>query len=201
MLRCAEDVAKAWHRFLKGKFSATAREENRPEMETLPCTQGQEPLSDKCFLRGLSKMARGKACGPDAIPAELYKHSAVCRGMLQHLLQKIWLTEEVPVEFAKASFVMLFKNKGSSDDPSKYRCIGLLPHAYKVFHQCLLERIEAETGAYLSDWQAGFRKQRGCRDNILLLRTIYEDMLQQGKKLYVTFIDYSAAFDSVSHKF
>ena len=107
----------------------------------------------------------------------------------------------MPEEFAKATFVMLYKNKGSSNDPAKYRCIGLLSHAYKVLHQCLLERIEAETGSYLSDWQAGFRKQRGCRDNVMILRSVYDDMFDAGKTLYVTFIDYSAAFDSVSHKF
>ena len=43
---------------------------------------------------------------------------------------------------------------------------------------------------------------RGCRDNnIMILRTIYEDTLEQGKEVCATFIDYSAAFDSVSHKF
>lgn len=35
----------------------------------------------------------------------------------------------------------------------------------------------------------------------MILRTIYEDVLAQGKELCATFIDYSAAFDSVSHKF
>ena len=35
----------------------------------------------------------------------------------------------------------------------------------------------------------------------MILRTLYDEMLEQGKDLYVTFIDYSAAFDSVSHKF
>ena len=65
----------------------------------------------------------------------------------------------------------------------------------------MLMRLEMETKGYLSDWQAGFRKQRGCRDNVIVLRTIYDDMLARGEELYVTFIDYSAAFDSVSHKF
>ena len=89
-LKCAEDVARAWHRFLKAKFSATEREEDdRPPMEDLPCTQGAEPLPKECFLRGLTKMANGKACGPDAIPAELYKRSKVCRDMLQRLIQQI----------------------------------------------------------------------------------------------------------------
>ena len=200
-LGCAEDTAQEWHRFLSGKFAATKAERQRPAMETLPCTQGSEPLTVERFLRGLSRMANNKACGPDGIPAELYKHSKACRGMLRHLLQKIWLCEDVPTEFATATFVMLYKNKGSSDDPTKYRCIGLLSHAFKIFQQCLLEQLEVETEGYLSDWQAGFRKKRGCRDNILILRTIYDEMLEVGKTLFATYIDYSAAFDSVSHKF
>ena len=65
----------------------------------------------------------------------------------------------------------------------------------------MLARLEIETEGFLSDWQAGFRKTRGCRDNVMVLRTLYEDMLERGEQLFVTFIDYSAAFDSVSHKF
>ena len=65
----------------------------------------------------------------------------------------------------------------------------------------MLARINAETQGYLSDWQAGFRERRGCRDNIMIMRTIFEDALEQDKGLCATFIDYSAAFDSVSHKF
>ena len=34
-----------------------------------------------------------------------------------------------------------------------------------------------------------------------MLRTLYEDMLERGEQLVATFIDYSAAFDTVSHKF
>ena len=126
-------------------------------------------------------MTNNKACGPDGIPVELHEHSKPCAGMLRHLLQKMWLEEDVSQDFAKATFVMLFKNKGSSNDPSKYRCIGLLAHAFKVFQQCLMERIEAETEGYLSDWQTGFRKQRGCHDNTMVLHTIYDDILAKGK--------------------
>ena len=62
-------------------------------------------------------------------------------------------------------------------------------------------RINAETEEFLSEWQTDFRRDRGCRDNTMVLRTIYEDVLEQGKRLCATYIDYSAAFDSVSHKF
>ena len=63
-----------------------------------------------------------------------------------------------------------------------------------------MDQIEVETENFLSDWQAGFRKQRGCRDNILILHTLCIEMLNADKTLHTTHIDYSAAFDSVSHK-
>lgn len=84
---------------------------------------------------------------------------------------------------------MIYKQKGSPNDPTKYRCIGLLGHAYKALSHCLLTRIENETGDYLSDWKAGFRQNRGCRDNIMVLRTICEDMLARGQEICATFID------------
>ena len=65
----------------------------------------------------------------------------------------------------------------------------------------MLARLNAETKGYLKDWQAGFRQRRGCRDNIMILRTLIDKILQQDKPLVITFIDYTAAFDSVSHKF
>ena len=71
--------------------------------------------------------------------------------MLEQLVMKIWLTEAVPEKFGNAIFTMLFKNKGSSNDPTKYGCIGLLSHAYKTLSQCLLTRLEQETGGFLSD--------------------------------------------------
>ena len=42
---------------------------------------------------------------------------------------------------------------------------------------------------------------RGCRDNILLLRVLYDQVINKNASCIVTYIDYTAAFDSVSHKF
>ena len=91
--------------------------------------------------------------------------------------------------------------QGSSDDPTRYRCIGLLNSAYKVLSAVMLNRITDETTGYLQDWQAGFRQNRGCRDNVMILRTAINKRLKEGKPMILTFIDYSAAFDSVGHKF
>ena len=152
-------------------------------------------------MRALKKLKKGKACGPDEIPGEVYYNSQTAAIELYELLKLIWEREYVPAELVRASFVMLYKNKGSANDLSKYRCIGLLPHAYKILSLIMLERIANECSEFLADWQAGFRPERGCRDNVLLLRVLFDQAIADNQKLLVTYIDYSAAFDTVSHKF
>ena len=68
---------------------------------------------------------------------------------------------------------MLYK-KESVENPANYRCIGLLPHSYKILSIIMLDRITKECSKFLSDWQAGFRPQRRCRDNVLLLRLLID---------------------------
>ena len=166
LLQGAAEVADRWFRFLSKKFSATEREAQRPDMPKLPNTQGVADLTLKEIQQGVAKMKPNKVCGPDEIPIEVFQNSATCMAVLSVLLHKIWNSEEVPAEFARANFVMLYKGKGSSDDPTKYRCLAMLNHAYKALSQCLLVRIEKEMQSHLSEWQAGFRSKRGCRDNV-----------------------------------
>ena len=47
----------------------------------------------------------------------------------------------------------------------------------------MLERIMTECEEFLSDWQAGFRPERGCRDNILLLRVLVEQVIKENGKM------------------
>ena len=121
--------------------------------------------------------------------------------MLYEFIAQVWSKEHVPVNLAVCIFVMIYKRKGSHNDCSKYRAIGLLNHAYKIMSVILLKRLVQECAEFFSEWQAGFRATRGCRDNILLLRVLYDFIIKNKKSCIVTFIDYTAAFDSISHKF
>ena len=89
----------------------------------------------------------------------------------------------MPKTLVLCVFVMIYKRKGSQDDPDKYRAIGLLNHSYKILSVCLLHRLVAETDWFLSEWQAGFRSQRGCRDQVLLLRVIYDQIIRGDKNV------------------
>ena len=46
---------------------------------------------------------------------------------------------------------MLYKNKGSPNDPSKYRCIALLNHAYKILARIMLIRLTGSSEKFLRD--------------------------------------------------
>jgi hypothetical protein len=48
--------------------------------------------------------------------------------------------------------------------------------------------------------QCGFVEDCGIRNAIFMLRNISERAIQMKKDLYVCFIDYAKAFDSVKHK-
>ena len=95
---------------------------------------------------------------------------------------------------------MLYK-KGPRDNFGNYRAIGLMCHSYKLLSMLVLHRMRDAVESRLAETQAGFRRERGFRDNVLLLRLLMDAVLRAGKQAVVTFIDYCAAFDTISHRF
>ena len=123
------------------------------------------------------KLKSGKAHGPDQTPIEQFKSSDSATYELFHLLSSIFETETIPADFALADMLMQYKKK-NRDDRGNYRALGLLNHAFKVFGMILLIRIFPFIMPKLSDMQAGFRKERGCRDNILILVMVIQHLLK-----------------------
>ena len=60
-----------------------------------------------------------------------------------------------------------------------------------------LQRIRQRTEEILSEAQAGFRPGRSIIDQIFTLRQLTEKYKEFGKELYVCYIDFNKAFDSV----
>ena len=80
-------------------------------------------LTKAAFLRAIKKLKTDKACGPDCIPGEVFKHCDTVSTELFQILCKMWEMGFVSAKLVRAAFIMLFKNKGSVDDPAKYRCL------------------------------------------------------------------------------
>ena len=87
--------------------------------------------------------------------------------------------------------------KGDLSQCSNYRGISLLSVPGKIFNRVILNRLKNAVDTKLRDNQAGFRRNRSCTDQIATLRIILEQSLEWRSSLYVNFIDYEKAFDSV----
>eukprot|EP01047_Picozoa_sp_COSAG01_P068018 COSAG01_NODE_9736_length_2359_cov_2.848230_1_plen_116_part_10 len=101
----------------------------------------------------------------------------------------------------KGVFIPIFKNKGSSDSPDKYRWLCLASHCLKFLDKLFLNKMVIETEHYLPETQAGFRADRGTVDNVLALAEVIHEVIKiKGQKAVIVFLDLVAAFDSCSHK-
>ena len=66
--------------------------------------------------------------------------------------------------------------------------------AAKVLGRTIITRIRDDK---LRQEQAGFRKGRGTTEQIFILRNIIEQCIEWNANLYVCFVDFEKAFDSV----
>ena len=118
---------------------------------------------------------------------------------LHKLLNLIWTTEEIPTDWKKGLLVKLPKS-GDLSQCGKWRGITLLSIPSKVLTRVILERMKDAIDKELRDEQAGFRKERSCTDQIATLRVIVEQTIEWQSSLYVCFVDFEKAFDSVDRQ-
>ena len=144
-------------------------------------------------------MLKIKASGGDGTPVELFqilKDDAV-KG-LHSICQQIGKTQQWPQDWNKSVFIPIPK-KGNAKECSNYHTLALISHASKVMLKILRARLQQYVNRELSDVQAGFRKDRGTRDQIAKIRWITEKAGEFQKNIYFCFIDYAKAFDCVDH--
>ena len=90
---------------------------------------------------------------------------------------------------------------GTKDDPSNYRGITLLNTVGKIFTSIVNSRLTewAEKQLLIPESQFGFRKNRRTTDCIFIMNTLIETSRAHKVPLYVCFVDFRKAFDSVDH--
>ena len=77
--------------------------------------------------------------------------------------------------------------KGNPKEHSNYRTIALISHASKVMLKILQARLQQYMNCELPDVQAGFRKDRGTRDQIANICWIIEKERVPEKHLFLLY--------------
>ena len=96
--------------------------------------------------------------------------------------------------------VPLYKGKGDKLECSNYRGISLMSVVGKLYGRVLINRVMRLTEERVGEEQGGFRKGRGCMDQVFTLRMIGEKCLEKQREVFVCFLDLEKACDRVDRR-
>ena len=103
--------------------------------------------------------------------------------VLHSICQQIWKTQQWPQDW-KRSVVIPISKKGNAKECSNLHTIALISHASKVMLKILQARLQTYVNCELPDVQAGFRKERGMREQIAQICWIIEKGREFQKNIY-----------------
>uniref|UniRef100_A0A914Q2U9 Reverse transcriptase domain-containing protein n=1 Tax=Panagrolaimus davidi TaxID=227884 RepID=A0A914Q2U9_9BILA len=144
-------------------------------------------------------MKGNTAPGADNIPSKVVKSTiSTFAERFAAALNGLFEGNIMPPELFYSKTILLYK-KGNRLDIGNYRPISLLPVLYKLLTRVITNRVVAavEVSHALPPEQAGFRKCYSTVDHIYSLNQVFEKCREYNMPLYVIFIDFKKAFDSV----
>ena len=159
----AEDIKKRWQEYTE----LFKKDFHDPDNHYGVITH-LEPDILECEVRwALWSITTNKVSGGDGIPVELFqilKDDAA--KVLHSIYQQVWKTQQWPQDWKRSAFIPIPK-KGNAIECSNYCTIALISHASKVMLKILQARLQQSMNRGLPDVQAGFRKGRGTRVQIV----------------------------------
>ena len=141
-----------------------------------------KPAILECEIKwALGSIIMNKANGSDGIPAELFQITKDDAVKVLHSCQQIWKTQQWPKDWKGSVFIPIPK-MGNAKECSNYQTTALISHASKIILKILQGRLQQYINQELPDVQAGFRKGRGTRDQIVIIHWITEKAREVKKK-------------------
>jgi len=143
------------------------------------------------------ELQNGKAAGVDGIVNEIIKYGGdKMNVIIWKLCNTIFDKEVVPKDWQRGIIFPIFKD-GDRRRPLNYRGITLLSAVSKVYTSILNDRLAnwCEKKKIIIEEQGGFRKGRGCIDQIFVLTGILRK--RHNQQTYCCFVDLTKAFDRV----
>ena len=157
------------------------------------------PLSRNEISKAIKQLKNNKGAGPDKMINEFFIHGAnILLPYFDVLFNTIFSNGYFPQDWSLGEIIPLHK-KGSINNVDNYRGITLLSTLGKLFTRILNNRLTGwaeEYGIYV-EAQAGFREAMGTTDHIFSLHGLISHYLNNNKKLFCAFIDFSKAFDYI----
>ena len=161
-----------------------------------------QPFTMDELTHAIGQMKTKGAYGPDDIPPTFLK--ALGPAALTEMLAIFNAAFELgvcPQIWRQAIIIPLLKAGKAASELASYRPISLTSCICKTFERILSERLFyiVESRNLISPYQAGYRKMRGCEDQIARIIQGIEDGFEQDPfhRSVLVLLDFSKAFDQV----
>ena len=156
-------------------------------------------IAESDVKNAIKDLKSGKSGGEDLLINEFFVSGQ--NTLLKYivpLFNYVFKSGIFPKVWSDGLLVPLHK-KGSYSKPENFRGITLLSVLGKLFTRVINTRLNiwAEKYGVYVEAQYGFRTGRGTVDCVFILQNVISNFIQNGKKLYALFVDYSKAFDYI----
>lgn len=177
---------------------AEIEEQEVSNLETMP----DITIDNDDVTQAIKKTLNWKAPGPDKIQnywikyfSATHKHIATA---LNHLIKN---PQDMPL-FLTQGITYLKPKDNDTTNPAKYRPITCLPTIYKLLTSIISQKLNSHItqNKIIPEEQKGCSKgSRGCKEQLVIDTEIHNQVKQQHRNLFYSYIDYQKAFDSVPH--
>ncbi len=203
LLTSGDAKAAAFNKFFTTVF--TNDDGHRLNLPTRPNSNfpTSVDLSPEVVYKYLSKLPLKLSLGPDGLPSFLFKKLSVSLAEpLSYIFNYSFTLGKIPRQWSTANVCPVYKNKGSSSQVSNYRPISLTCVACKVMESILRDNIFSflSENQLISPHQHGFVSGKSTVTQLIECLNSWHKYLDEGKAVDVIYLDFSKAFDTVSHK-
>lgn len=190
-----DKILKRWEEYIGELYNS-----ERNESFTFKNNFEGPPILQDEVRCAFSKMKHGKAPGPDKVTIEMLDAlEDYGIELVTKLINSIYETGDIPSDLLKSTFIALPKKPGAIEC-GLHRTISLMSHLTKVLLRIVMLRARKKIKPEIAEEQCGFVEGKGTANGVYILRTLSERALEVQQDLYLCFIDYTKAFDTVKHE-
>lgn len=197
-----KEIATKWKSHFEKLFNCINSNQYQTSVsEDLLCTtQSSDMIVSASEVQSIiSKLQKGKACGPDTLKGEAFLFSHVRLSILLSCCFSAMLSHGfIPKSMMDTVIVPIVKNNcGKLSDINNYRPIALANISSKIFENILLCRCEQFL--HVTDNQFGFKAKHSTDMCIYSLHECINYLKSRNTSVFVCCLDASKAFDRINH--
>ena len=163
--------------------------------------ESQRSRQKSCKPQSTNSKKKGKSPDSNGIRAEDIKAcDDETREMVRQIFNEMFKRNVFTPEDWKKVTIKVIHKKGDVENVSNYRPICSLPALYKLFSTILYGRLFPVLYKKQAEYQAGFRKSYQTTDHLATYRMIEQKCHEWGIKMWTATVDFTKAFDSITHK-